>query len=442
MNRAWLAGGVGGLVLAGCQATVGTVDVSLATAPGSTVLDNVQTLRLVLTNPHQVQTAERSASGEFLIDLQLAATGDSGALIVDGLDASGTVIATGASPPFPIGGVTASVAVYMAAPNSIAASPAVLDPPRAELATGALSYGVVFAGGRLGDGTASDATGIYNAFAHTIEPGIALPAPRRAVALAVGSGGTAVYLFGGSDASGTATDTAARFDTAVTPSGAMTDLGAFDGFARTGQTALSIGGENILVTGAPIAELSGSASTVMARDELPGLPPSGAAVTAGDGVATAIFAGAAGVVRFRNNTFDTLDLPAAARDGAVVVALPGGKVGVACGGADLIRIDAASGNAETFPAIPSEPRTGCAVAATARYLVIAGGTTASGDVATTAEIYDAATLAPIATQPLVVPRTGATATSLSNGQILIAGGGDATGAPTATIELFTPDSLE
>jgi hypothetical protein len=41
-----------------------------------------------------------------------------------------------------------------------------------------------------------------------------------------------------------------------------------------------------------------------------------------------------------------------------------------------------------------------------------------------------------------VPRTGASATALPNGQILIAGGTDAGGAPIATLELFTPDATE
>jgi hypothetical protein len=248
-------------------------------------------------------------------------------------------------------------------------------------------------------------------------------------------------MFGGSDPTGTARATAYRFDTSVSPNGAISLVGEFAGFARSGQTALSIGGENVLVTGAPIAVLSGTASTVTARDELPSLPPSGAAVVGNDGIAVAIFAGSDGVTRFRGNTFDALSIPAAARADAVVLALPGGKVGVVCGGAELIRIDAASGTAETFPAIPSELRTGCAAAATTRHLVIAGGTIA-GAPATTAEIYDAATLALIATRPLVTPRTGAIATALPNGQILIAGGTDAAGAPIATLELFTPDATE
>jgi len=429
------------LAMAGCQATAGTVDVSLATAPGSTLLDAVQTLRLVLTNPHQVSTATRT-SGGFVIDLELDATGDTGALIVDGLDASGAVVATGQSPPFPIGGLTANVVVYMAAPNSIGAAPVMLDPPRSQLATGGLSYGAVFAGGTLADGTPSPATGIYNAFDHAIQVGVPLPAAKTAIALGVGTSGHIVYLFGGSDASGVATASVERFDTSVAPAGALSEIGPFPGFERTGQLALSIGSENLLVTGAPIAELEGATGTVMARAELPSLPASGAAVTANDGIATAVFAGPDGVYRFRSNAFDTLDAVSSKRTAAQVVALPGGKIGVACGNAPLARIDAASGVEDVIPNVPAGARTGCAIAATTTRLVIAGGTDSTGAVIGTAEIFDAATFAPIATQPLVVPRTGATATALTNGQILIAGGVDAGGAPIATLELFTPDSPE
>lgn len=429
------------LALAGCQATAGTVDVSLVTAPGSTLLDGVDTLRLVLTNPHQVSTAKRTESG-FLIDLQLDATGDVGQLIVDGLDPSGTVIATGQTPPFPVGGLSANVVVYMAAPNTIGASPVMLDPPRSQLAIGALSYGAVIAGGTLADGTPSVATGIYNAFDHALQAGVDLPAAKTAIALGVGSTGHVVYLFGGTDASGVATASVERFDTSVAPAGLLTEMGPFPGFERTGQVALSIGSENLLVTGAPVAVLSGGTSTVTARAELPSLPPSGASVTASDGVATAVFAGPDGVYRFRNNTFDTLAATSAKRTAAQVVALPGGQIGVACGNASLARIDAATGAETLVPQVPSDARTGCAIAATTTRLVIAGGTDSTGAVIANAEIFDSATFAPIATQPLVVPRTGATAIPLANGQILIAGGVDAAGAPIATLELFTPDSPE
>jgi hypothetical protein len=424
-------------VVAGCQGTVGTVDVTLATSPGSTILDGVQTLRLTLTDPPQVQTAQRVGGG-FAIDVELPATGNPGSLIVEGLDAGGAVIATGASPPFPFGAVSTSIVVFMAAPNSISPDIITLDPPRTQVSGTSISYGAVYIGGTLGDGTPSAATAIYNAFGHAFQVGVMLPVAKTGAAIAVGSSGQFVYVFGGADLSGAATETVQRFDTSVAPAGAITDFGAFDGFARTGQAALSIGNEDILVTGSPVAELAGTSGTVTARSDVASLPPSGAAVTASDGVGTAIFAGASGVMRFRNNVFDALDVPAAACDGAIVVGLAAGKVGVLCATSGLIQIDAAAGTAEPFP-IPTEMRTGCAVASTNRYLVVAGGTNAAG-VATTAEIYDATTLALVATQPLAVPRTGAIATALPNGQILIAGGSDATGAPIGTLELFTPDS--
>ncbi len=55
-------------------------------------------------------------------------------------------LATGESPPFPVNALDAEIAIFMAAPNSMAASPIALDPPVDQLAVGALSFGVLFAG--------------------------------------------------------------------------------------------------------------------------------------------------------------------------------------------------------------------------------------------------------------------------------------------------------
>jgi hypothetical protein len=108
-----------------------------------------------------------------------------------------------------------------------------------------------------------------------------------------------------------------------------------------------------------------------------------------------------------------------------------------CGTTDAVRIDAATGAAEVLPGIPAVAKTGCAAAATTRFLIIAGGTTSAG-IDGNVTVYDASTLALVATVPLVVPRTNAVALALPNGQILIAGGVDAAGAPVGTLELFTP----
>jgi hypothetical protein len=183
----------------------------------------------------------------------------------------------------------------------------------------------------------------------------------------------------------------------------------------------------------PAAQVSGGDGSVISRTEVASLPAAGAAVLGTDGVATDVFAGDTGIIRFRNSAFDTLD--ATARPGASVAALPGGRLAVVCGGPTLV-VDAATGAITMHDA---HTQTGCAVAATSRHLVIAGGTD-GGAVTGSVEVDDATTLAPVAMLTLAVPRTGATAIALPNDQVLIIGGADATGAPIATLELFTPDA--
>ncbi|HUJ61026.1 MAG TPA: hypothetical protein VLX92_21130 [Kofleriaceae bacterium] len=423
-------------LVAACSGNVGTISVSLVTAPGSTVLDNAETLQLTITNPHTVSTSPRGASG-FEIDVDLPANGDAGQLIVDAFDASGNRVATGMSPPFAVGAIDASVAIYMAAPNTIGASPATLSVPLSALAAGPLSYGAIFAGGRDATGAPSNQTSIYNAFDHSVLLGVALPAPLSGVTAAVGGSGI-VYLFGGADATGTATADLLRFDTTIAPNGAFTDDGVQSGLARAGQLAIPLGNDDYIVTGMPVADLAGITGDATARSDITSLPAAGASVLASDGSTIALFASSAGVSRLRADTFDSLAIAGAARDNAVLVALPGGQIAVACGSTDLVIIDPLAGTSQTIPDTPATARGGCAAAATSRHLLIAGG----DDFDPMAYVLDASTFAPVATVPMVVPRKDAVAIALPDDQILIAGGVDATGAPTQTIELFTPDSPE
>ncbi len=420
------------LALAACSGDAGVITVDLATAPGSTLLDDVQTLRLVVTEPRKVVTAERDGNG-FDLAFDLPAEGTSAAILIDGLDASGTVIASGATPHFAFGGVDGHVVVYMAAPNTVAIAPRALEPARSAIAAGPLVYGAAFAGGTLASGAASDAIAIYNAYDHSLVAGRPLPAPRSGLALGVGTLG--LYLFGGRDEVGTPAQSLWRFDPQQAPSGVYFDYGEKPGFGRADERFVPTGNEHFLLTGTPGAELLGLDGSMVAHDEVPSLPRDGVTVTANDGTVASFFVGPDGVVRCRAGTCELTALPG--RTSSAVVALPGGKIGVVCGPAELVRIDAATVVAETIAGIPSVAKTGCAAAVTSRHLVIAGGTTASG-VDDTVEIYDAATLALVATSTLAVPRTGAIAIALSNDQVLIAGGLDASSQPTATLELFTP----
>ncbi|HTL32468.1 MAG TPA: kelch repeat-containing protein [Kofleriaceae bacterium] len=430
------------VALAGCEDNSGLVSVTLTTAPGSHVLDDVQTLHVTNTKPLEVHDVSRT-SGGFDLSLDFEPTGEATALLIDGRDASGTVIAAGASPPFILGPSDGDIAIYMAAPNSVAASPVMLDPPRSELGVGKLSYGALLAGGRNGSTSAVDALEIYNAFDHSTVKGLALPAPRSSVIVGIGANGIA-YLFGGIDESGMATGTLWRFDTTIAPAGQYIDFGPKSGFERAGELAVPIGNEHFLVTGSPVADLYGLGGAIAAKTDLASLPPVGAGLLGTDGVDAAVFADFNGVVRYHAGAFNTVDAPAGPRNGGSVVALPDGHAVIVCGSAlgagltEAVRIDVASGTAQSFSNVPAQPRTACAATATSRYLVIAGGVLDSGVAATTAEIFDAITLAPVATTPLVVPRMGAQAIPLPNGQVLIAGGVDMNGAPIATLELFTP----
>jgi N-acetylneuraminic acid mutarotase len=157
--------------------------------------------------------------------------------------------------------------------------------------------------------------------------------------------------------------------------------------------------------------------------------------------------GASGGVLLAGDDFVELDTPAEmARTGHSTVALPDGTllvIGGEAGGALLssaVRVDitGAGADARALAEFLATPRRDAAVAVTAEYVIVAGGAGADDQIVADAELLDAVTLAPVATLPLVVPRHGAHALALANGQVLIAGGVDAGGQPIATLELFTP----
>jgi hypothetical protein len=140
-----------------------------------------------------------------------------------------------------------------------------------------------------------------------------------------------------------------------------------------------------------------------------------------------------------------LDAPAEmARTGHDTVVLPDNALLVIGGEADgallasAVRVDLAGPEIWLEPNLLATPRRHAAVAVTSRYLIVAGGVDADGQVVADAEVLDAVTLGPVATLPLRVPRQGARAVSLANGQILLAGGVDADGLPVGVLELFTP----
>lgn len=432
-------------VLAACGGESGTISVSLTTAPGSTVLDGVQTLQLTVTEPREVFTAERSSDG-FDISLDLPANGSNGALVINGYDAQGTRVATGRSPIFPVAAINARIVVYMAAPMSIASSPSSFA-ARSEMSAGLLGYGAIFVGGKDATGAASAQVEVYNAFDHSVLIGVPLPAPKVHPPVAVS--GTQVFILGGSDGTNPTADFY-LFDTTISPAGAYVAVSNPSGFTVGDQIAVAVDGTRYAISGSPPIEFQvGTAAT----EQLTGvteLPRVGITVVPADQIPTAIFAGtgagSTGMVQVRGAQVTEV-AGGSLREGHGITQTADGKV-LVLGGGDgttlspdgVVITPGASPSATLAPGLLATPRRDVAMATTPRYIVAAGGLGQDGTTLTDAVVLEATTLAPITTLPLVVPRSGAVAVALQNDQILIAGGVDATGAPTSVVELFTADT--
>jgi hypothetical protein len=420
------------LALCACSGATGTLVVQLETAPDSHVLDAVQRLRLTLTDPREVAEAARSPSG-FDVALEVDAGQQAGALIVEGLDAGGALVACGQSPVFSIGAISAEIVVYMAAPRSIALAPLALPAPLSEVSSSSLGYGVVIAGGRETSGAPSNAIAIYNAYDHSILDGLPLPGPRAGIAVATGvSGG--VYLFGGTGPDGKPSGTLWRFDSSAPPRGGYVTVSDNAALARAGQLLVPIGAERFLITGTPPLTLD--RGTIAERSDVAALPPAGASLTLPDGTASAMFAGDP-LVLLHDGTLEPLST--SAPTDASAASLPDGRA-VVIGGLDpaplrdALVVDGETGAVSVIPNAIATARSRPSLAATSRYLIVAGGSDAAGAPIASAEVLDARTLAPVVTLPILA-RTGMFAIALSNDQVLLGGGSPA----SSQLELFTPD---
>lgn len=435
------------LALVACEGNVGTVRLSIVTAPDSEVMDAVVRARLTLSDPPAVIETERNAEGQLLLDLEVTAEGQTGTVSFEGFDAGGDLVAYGTSGQLPVASVDADVALYVAAPRSLAEAPVALDPPRSELGATPMSFGVLVAGGRDATGAVVDDVAIYNVYSHELQLGDDLPSPRAAPTVMLGSFGV-VYIFGGTDSAGEPTGTLWRFDTDVPPVGAYQTLTAEAGLARAGADSALLGQEAHVVVGDPLVVVDGVAGRARAFSNAPALTAPAASVSVA-GVVVTLFAGIGagdtGATTLTQGSFESIEAPAAVlRTGHAVVLTADADI-LLVGGADdtgtplasAVRWDAVGGGFTVIDDLLATPRTGAAIAASDDYLVVAGGIDAGGELVPTAEAFDARTLEPVATAPMVVPRRDATAVALGNGQVVIAGGTGADGAPVGTIELFT-----
>lgn len=427
-----------------CTGAEGTIAVSVVTAPGSDLIDQIESARLTLTNPLTVVEAERDSDGTLSLSLDLVAVGTTGFVSIEGFDAAGDLIAFGRSGALPITAVDAEISIYVAAPESISEARVELDPPRSEVGFTRLSFGVMLVGGRDNDGDPIGQLAIYNVYEHDLQFGDPLPEPLASPAVASGEF-SFVYIFGGTDSGGDPSSRALRFDTDVAPGGFYSDLVSDAGFARSGATQVSLGSELFVVTGTPALEVDGLAGRAREFSGAPpldgrGIPLAGsAAFVAGDG------AGTTGAVTLRNRAFSELDAPPQIlRTGHSLTFMSDGDVLVVGGEiagvpeASAVRFDPLENVVVLVENFLETPRSNAAITSTGGRIIVAGGTDATGAVVGTVEMFDSEDLSAGPTVPMVVPRTGAIAVPLGNGQALIAGGVDESGQAVGVLELFTP----
>ncbi len=430
----------------GCGGATGTFSLELVTAPGSTVLDDLARARLTLSLPYRRVETTRDTDGKFHLSIDVPADGPAGQVTFEGLDDAGTVVAWGRSGVLPIAAVDAAVAIYVAAPQTLAAAPVALDPPRTEIGVARFGFGVLLVGGAGAGGTPLDVVDLYDVYAHELDRGEAAPGARAGAAVGAGVSGYA-YVFGGRGPAGT-TGTFWRFDATVAPAGQWLPIADDPLLSRSGAVAAPVRTETFVVTGDPPLFMDGLSLSATALASGPALAGTATSVQLNDAIYTVVVGdgtGADGLVRIGPQGITQHAGVASARrvgHGAVgtrdagVLVLGGAVGGVLTPTAIFAR--PVAGLFDELDSMLATPRTGAAMAANGDVAIIAGGRDAGGALLTDAEVIDLTTLARLATIPMVVPRTGAVAASLVTGQILVLGGVDDSGAPVGTIEIYTP----
>jgi hypothetical protein len=234
----------------------------------------------------------------------------------------------------------------------------------------------------------------------------------------------------------------------VSPAGQWLQIEEQPLLARANVSAAAVRTEGFIVTGDPPVLMDGISISANPVEDAPPMAGTATATILNDTIYTIVVgegSGQGGIVRLGpEGISEHNDAPSALRTGhgavnnrqTEVIALGGAVAGVPTDRAIIAR--PVTNTYVEAPGAVATPRTGAAIGGNGSYAIMAGGRDASGTLLGDAEVFELETYARIGVIPMVVPRTGAVAASLSTGQILVIGGVDDAGAPIGTIEIFNP----
>jgi hypothetical protein len=450
-------------LLAGCGGKQGTLTIDLVVSPVDDPFVGASQVRFTVGS-NQPKTFP-VVGGHFQATIEQGPLKDPGAVLVDALDGNGNVVAYGKSPLLTLAPVNQSVAIWVGRPERVAAAATALPEARTEMATAAIpGLGVLYAGGKTGDGSATNRTAVYDVITHEVIETSKMQT-MRAGAVGATVPDVRAIIFGGVDAAGAVTNSAEVFDPTTglglwspAPVENVEPRAEPDLTVLASGAALISGGRDSNGTALASAALASTTGTV--RITAVASPMAAARLhhavapaKFSDGEGAILFGGTNGngpvAERLVGQSFVALDLPVEVLDRSYATAssLPSGDV-LILGGASGGEAATSSGVLISVASNPPKANLLMTVLSTARAqhtatrvgndLLVCGGHDATGAPLASCDLLDGTTLGIKKTIPLGSARRLPSAVPLVTGPIVLAGGVGEGGAPLASMEIYTP----
>ena len=187
-----------------CGGKSGTLTLNLVTSPGDDPFADASQVRFTvgIDSPHV--TTVPVSMGHFTYKISFKPNNTTGPVVIEALDAGGTVVAHGQTPYLLLSAVDQGpIAAWIGRPGRLAPAAAALPKAIAETASAYVpGLGILYAGGRDATGAALADTAVYDVFTHAIIATASMEKPRAGAVAAAASHVEAVVYGGAEDRSG------------------------------------------------------------------------------------------------------------------------------------------------------------------------------------------------------------------------------------------------